>query len=120
MPPNLRVGWSTANLYPQITLGGTAGLQALNAGLCSIIEHRLELAAGLTGPLFRAAAPGADRQASNRCAGGSDARRYQENGAWMRSVKSPTSWRHSSLLRELEAQRHSVGPRRTTCALAAG
>ena len=72
------MGVATANLYPQITLTGTAALQALNPGHVFDGSSTVwSLAAGLTGPLFDGGTLRAERQASIDALR-ADAARYQE------------------------------------------
>ena len=72
------VGVATANLYPQMILTGTTGLQALNPGHVFDGSSTVwSLAAGLTGPLFDGGTLRAERQASIDALR-ADAARYQE------------------------------------------
>ena len=72
------VGVATANLYPRITLSGTAGLQALDPGhLFNPASTVWSMAAGLTGPLFDGGTLRAERKASIEALHASAAR-YQQ------------------------------------------
>jgi NodT family efflux transporter outer membrane factor (OMF) lipoprotein len=102
------VGVATSNLYPQINLTGTTGLQALNAGhLFDGSSTVWSLAAGLTGPLFDGGTLRAERQASIDALR-ADAARYQETvlQAFGQVADQLEALDHDA--EQLEAQRHAV------------
>ena len=102
------VGMATANLYPQITLTGTAGLQALNPGHVFDRSSTVgSLAAGLTGPLFDGGTLRAERQASIDALR-ADAARYQETVLQAFGQVSDQLEALDHDAEQLAAQRHAV------------
>jgi NodT family efflux transporter outer membrane factor (OMF) lipoprotein len=102
------VGVATANLYPQITLTATAGLQALNPGHVFNPSGTVwSFAAGLTGPLFDGGTLRAEREASIDALR-ADAARYQETvlQAFAQVADQLEALDHDA--EQLQAQRHAV------------
>ena len=102
------VGVATANLYPQITLTGATGLQALNPGHVFDGSSTVwNLAAGLTGPLFDGGTLRAERRASIDALR-ADAARYQETvlQAFAQVADQLEALDHDA--EQLEAQRQAV------------
>jgi len=102
------VGVATANLYPQITLTGTAGLQGVNPGHVFDRSSTVgSLAAGLAGPLFDGGTLRAERRASIDALQ-ADAARYQETvlQAFGQVADQLEALDHNA--EQLQAQQHAV------------